>query len=185
VTKPIVWSIAGTDSGGGAGLSADQRTADAFGVHLCPVVAAVTAQHSRAVTAVEPVSPELLDRQLAALADDMPPHAIKTGLIGSAALVDMVARWVDRLRRRAPLALVVDPVLGASSGATFADAATVRAYRAELLPRTTVLTPNRREAARLLGVAEAPEAREQPSLRSRPARGWRRNSLHHRRRQRG
>ena len=104
---PIVWSIAGTDSGGGAGLSADQRAADAFGVHLCPVVAAVTAQHSRAVTHIEPMSPALIDAQLRALADDMPPRVIKTGLLGSAEQVRLVAQWVDRMRLRAPVALVV------------------------------------------------------------------------------
>ena len=114
--RPVVWSIAGTDSGGGAGLGADQRAADAFGVHLCPVVAAVTAQHSRAVTQVEPVPEALLEAQLAALAEDMPPRAVKTGLLGSAGHVRAVARWIDRLRAAAPVALVVDPVLAATSG---------------------------------------------------------------------
>jgi hydroxymethylpyrimidine kinase/phosphomethylpyrimidine kinase/thiamine-phosphate diphosphorylase len=147
--RPIVWSIAGTDSGGGAGLSADQRAADAFGVHLCPAVAAVTAQNSCVVTQAQPVSPELLDAQLAALARDMPPAAIKTGLLGSAENIAVVARWIDRLRQRAPVALVVDPVLGASTGAAFADAATLRAYRDLLLPRATVVTPNQREARAL------------------------------------
>ena len=102
VAKPIIWSIAGNDSGGGAGLSADQRAAEAFGVHLCPVVAAVTAQNSVGVARVEPVSPELLDAQLAALADDMPPAAVKTGLLGSAENVAVVARWIGRLRARSP-----------------------------------------------------------------------------------
>ncbi|MEZ5641691.1 MAG: bifunctional hydroxymethylpyrimidine kinase/phosphomethylpyrimidine kinase [Burkholderiaceae bacterium] len=149
--KRAVWSIAGNDSGGGAGLVADQRAAEAFGAHLCPVVAAVTAQNSRAVTRVEPVSAELLDAQLAALAGDLPPAAIKTGLLGSAANIAVVARWVDRLRERAPVALVVDPVLGASTGAAFADEAALAAYRELLLPRATLVTPNRREAARLAG----------------------------------
>lgn len=151
--RPVVWSIAGTDSGGGAGLGADQRAADAFGVHLCPVVAAVTAQHSRAVTQVEPVPAALLEAQLAALAEDMPPRAIKTGLLASAGHVRAVARWVDRLRAAGPVALVVDPVLAASSGRAFADTDTLAAYRDELLPRATVVTPNRREAALLLGEA--------------------------------
>jgi len=150
---PVVWSIAGTDSGGGAGLAADQRAADAFGVHLCPVVACVTAQHSQAVTHVEPMPAALLEAQLHALAQDMPPAAIKTGLLGGAQAVRTVARWVDRLRERAPVALVVDPVLGASTGACFADDATVAAYRDELLPRATVVTPNAGEARRLLGDA--------------------------------
>ena len=148
---PIVWSIAGNDSGGGAGLSADARAAQAFGVHLCPVVAAVTAQNSRAVTRIEPVPPDVLDAQLAALADDMPPAAIKTGLLGSAGNIAVLARWVDRLRQRAPLALVIDSVLGASTGAAFAGDAVVQAYRDLLLPRATVLTPNEREARRLVG----------------------------------
>ena len=95
---PIIWSIAGTDSGGGAGLSADQRAADAFGVHLCPVVAAVTAQHSRSVLHIEPMSTTLIDAQLKALSDDMPPRVIKTGVLGGAAQVQLVARWVDRAR---------------------------------------------------------------------------------------
>lgn len=148
--RPILWSIAGTDSGGGAGLSADQRAADAFGVHLCPVVAAVTAQHSRAVTHVEPMPVEVLEAQLAALASDMPPQAIKTGLLGSAAAVRCVAHWVDRLRQQGPVALVVDPVLAATTGRGFADAQAVQAYRELLLPRATLITPNRHEAAGLL-----------------------------------
>ncbi|HJV59944.1 MAG TPA: bifunctional hydroxymethylpyrimidine kinase/phosphomethylpyrimidine kinase [Albitalea sp.] len=160
----IVWSIAGTDSGGGAGLSADQRAADAFGVHLCPVVAAVTAQHSRAVTRVQPLAPDLIEAQLQALADDMPPAAIKTGLLGGAAQVRVVARWVDRLRADGPLALVVDPVLAASTGAGFADDDTLRAYRDELLPRATLVTPNRREAARLVDAPADTPASGIPAL---------------------
>lgn len=148
---PIIWSIAGTDSAGGAGLAADQRAADAFGVHLCPVVAAVTAQNSTAVTHIEPLTIELLNAQLAALADDMPPHVIKTGLLGSAANAMLVARWVDRLRERGPVQLVIDPVLRASTGADFADTALLQAYREHLLPRAHVITPNRQEALRLLG----------------------------------
>lgn len=151
---PIVWSIAGTDSGGGAGLGADQRAADAFGVHLCPVVAAVTAQHSRAVVQVEAIPPSLIDAQLRALHADMRPRVVKTGLLGGVDQVRLVARWVDRLRQAGPLALVVDPVLRASSGASFADDATLHAYRDELLPRATVVTPNRREAGALLGDAD-------------------------------
>ena len=151
MTLPVIWSVAGTDSGGGAGLAADQRAADACGVHLCPVVAAVTAQNTTAVTRIDAVAPEVLDAQLAALADDLPPAVIKTGLLGSAHNARVLARRVDRLRERAPVALVIDPVLRASTGAAFADEALLAAYRDELLPRATVVTPNRAEAARLLG----------------------------------
>ncbi|NML13747.1 bifunctional hydroxymethylpyrimidine kinase/phosphomethylpyrimidine kinase [Azohydromonas caseinilytica] len=162
--RPVVWSIAGTDSGGGAGLSADQRMADAFNVHLCPVVAAVTAQSSVAVTRIEPLAPELIEAQLLALEHDMPPRAVKTGLLGGMAQIETVARWVDRLRARGPVALVVDPVLGASTGAGFADAATLQAYRELLLPRATVITPNRREAVALLGEGNAASAAAAPAL---------------------
>jgi hydroxymethylpyrimidine kinase/phosphomethylpyrimidine kinase/thiamine-phosphate diphosphorylase len=147
-----VWSISGADSGGGAGLAADQRAAHAFGAHLCPVVAAVTAQNSTAVAQVMPVTPQVLDAQLAALAADMPPAAIKVGLLGSAGNVHVVARWVDRLRARHPqraLPLVVDPVLGATTGKGFADADTLAALARHLLPRATLITPNAAEAARL------------------------------------
>ncbi|XAH24627.1 PfkB family carbohydrate kinase [Xylophilus sp. GW821-FHT01B05] len=151
---PVIWSVAGTDSAGGAGIAADQRAADACGVHLCTVVAAVTAQHSQGVTHVEPLPAAVLDAQMAALEHDLPPLAVKTGLLGGVAQVQAVARWIDRLRARGPVALVVDPVLGASTGAAFADAATLAAYRDLLLPRTTLLTPNRREALRLTGLAD-------------------------------
>ncbi len=158
-TIPVVWSISGVDSSGGAGLAADQRAADAFGVHLCTVVAAVTAQNSRTVTHVAPVPEELLDAQLGTLSDDMPPRVVKTGLLGGAAAIRRVARWVDRLRERAPVALVVDPVLGASSGASFADDAAIEAWRDDLLPRATLATPNLVEARRLMpdGGHTAPE----------------------------
>ena len=153
----VVWSIAGTDSGG-AGLSADQRAADAFGVHLCPVVAVVTAQHSRAVCHIAPMPTALIEAQLQALAADLPPQVVKTGLLGGVEQVRLVARWIDRLRAAGPVALVVDPVLAASTGAGFADAAMLQAYRDELLPRATVVTPNRHEARALLGLSSRPVA---------------------------
>ena len=148
-----VWSIAGTDSSGGAGLAADQRALDAWpDTHFCGVVAAVTAQNSQAVTRVEALPVDVLDAQLAALQDDMPPAALKTGLLAGRAQMECVARWVDRLREQhAGLPLVVDPVLAASSGASFANDAAIWAYREQLIPRASLITPNRREAALLLG----------------------------------
>lgn len=164
MTWPVVWSIAGTDSGGGAGLSADQRACDAFGVHLCPVVAAVTAQHSTAVRKVKPMLVTLIEAQLRALVEDMPPRVIKTGLLGGRAQVAVVTRWVDRLRQEGDVALVVDPVLASSTGTSFANGETLAAYRAELLPRATVITPNRSEAYRLLDEVASDEAAAVPSL---------------------
>ena len=149
--RPVVWSIAGSDSGAGAGLQADLRAFDAFDVHGCTAVAAITAQNSVAVERVEPVSPDVLDAQLAALARDMPPHAIKTGLLGSVENVRCVAAWVDRLRRDRPVALVIDPVWRATTGADLAGSAVREALLRELLPRAGVVTPNRAEAGWLLG----------------------------------
>jgi hydroxymethylpyrimidine kinase/phosphomethylpyrimidine kinase/thiamine-phosphate diphosphorylase len=151
---PIIWSIAGTDSGGGAGLAADQRAADAFGVHCCTVVAGITAQSTLEVTHIEATPPHVLQAQLDTLAADMPPRVIKTGLLGSAENVRLLAHFVDRLRERQPLALVVDPVLRASTGAALADAELRAAYRELLLPRATVVTPNQAEAEALLEMLE-------------------------------
>lgn len=150
-TRPVVWSIAGSDSGAGAGLQADLRALDTFNVHACTAVAAITAQNSVAVERVEPVATDLLDAQLAALAGDLPPSAIKTGLLGSVENVRCVAAWVDRLRRDRPVALVVDPVWRASTGADLGSTALREVLLRELLPRATVITPNRAEAAWLLG----------------------------------
>lgn len=145
---PVIWSVAGTDSGGGAGLSADIRAAAAMGVHLCPVVAAVTAQHSMGVNAVFPLPAGQVRAQLSALRQDLPPRVVKTGLLASAATVDAL------LAQRGDVLLVVDPVLGASAGgAAFCDDALLAAYRHQLIPQAALITPNRREAERLLGVA--------------------------------
>jgi hydroxymethylpyrimidine kinase / phosphomethylpyrimidine kinase / thiamine-phosphate diphosphorylase len=144
---PVIWSVAGTDSGGGAGLSADTRAAAAMGVHLCPVVAAVTAQHSMGVNAVFPLPVSQVRAQLSALRQDLPPRVVKTGLLASAGTVDALLAQIGE----APL--VVDPVLGASAGgAAFCDDALLSAYRHQLIPRAALITPNRREAERLLGV---------------------------------
>lgn len=160
MTTPILWSIAGTDSGGGAGLAADQRAADALGVHCCTVVAGITAQSTTEVTHIEATPPAVLQAQLDTLAADMPPRVIKTGLLGSADNVRVLAAFVDRVRQQQPLALVVDPVLRASTGAALADAELRAAYRDLLLPRATVITPNQAEAVALLG---APSARDIPA----------------------
>lgn len=150
MSSPIIWSVAGTDSGGGAGLAADQRAADAFGVHLCTVVAGVTAQSTTEVTHIEATPPAVLQAQLDTLLADMPPRVIKTGLLASAENVRVLVRFVDALRARGPLALVVDPVLAASTGAALADAELRAAYRELLIPRATVITPNQGEAVALL-----------------------------------
>lgn len=149
--RTVAWSVAGSDSGAGAGLQADLRAFDALGLHGCTAVAAISAQNSVGVRRIAPVATVLLDAQLVALADDLPPLSIKTGVLGSAANARCLASWVDRLRRRRPVALVVDPVRCASTGARLAGDALREALLRELLPRATVVTPNRAEAAWLLG----------------------------------
>lgn len=160
---PVIWSVAGHDSGGGAGLSADARAAAAFGVHLCPVVAAVTAQNSQGVRAVHALPPGPLAEQLEALRQDLTPRVIKTGLLASVHAVEAVLAVRDQLQADGhPVALVVDPVLGASAGgAAFCDDALLRAYRERLLPEATLITPNRREALRLLQHLPGAVARDQ------------------------
>lgn len=155
VRRPAVWSIAGSDSGAGAGLQADLRAFDAMAVLGCTAVAALTAQSSLRVDRVDPVPTHLLAAQLDTLAADMPPRAVKTGLLGSVDNLRLVARCLDALRRQRPVALVVDPVWRATTGADLAGAPLRQALLDELLPRATVLTPNRAEAAWLLGLPAA------------------------------
>jgi hydroxymethylpyrimidine kinase/phosphomethylpyrimidine kinase/thiamine-phosphate diphosphorylase len=151
--RPIVWTVSGSDSGAGAGLQADLRAFEVFGVHGCSAVAALTAQNSLTVQRIEPVSAAMLDAQLAALTADLPPAAIKVGMLGSAENLRVLVRWIDCLRDLKPaLPVVVDPVLRSTTGASLADEALLHAYREALLPRATLITPNRSEAAALLGL---------------------------------
>lgn len=140
MTPPVVLTVAGSDSGGAAGIAADLATFAALGVHGACAIAAVTAQDTCAVHAVYPIPPEILAAQIGAVFGDLPVAAAKTGLLGSTAAVDLVAR---RLKGRP---LVVDPVLTATSGANFATDAIIDAYRTQLLPVATVATPNLDEA---------------------------------------
>lgn len=160
---PVIWSIAGHDSGGGAGLSADARAVAAFGVHLCPVVAAVTAQNSQGVRSVHALPPEPITEQLEAIRQDLTPRVIKTGLLASVHAVEAVLAMLGQLRADGhSVALVVDPVLGASAGGTaFCDETLLRAYRERLLPQATLITPNRREALWLLRHLPGAGARDQ------------------------
>ncbi len=144
----VALTVAGSDSGGGAGIQADLRTFAAHGLHGTSALTAVTAQNSVGVQAWVALEPAMVVAQLEAVATDMPIAAAKTGMLASAAIVAAVADAVLRLRI-APL--VVDPVMIAKSGDRLLDAAAERAYVELLLPRATLVTPNLREAAALLG----------------------------------
>ncbi len=136
MTPPVVVTIAGSDSGGAAGIAADLTTFAAHGVHGACVVTAVTAQDTTGVRAIHPVPHEVVAAQLDAVLDDLDPVAVKTGMLATPEVVRLVA---DRCAGRI---LVVDPVIVATSGAVLADDAVVRAYREHLLPVATVATPN-------------------------------------------
>ncbi|HZR21098.1 MAG TPA: bifunctional hydroxymethylpyrimidine kinase/phosphomethylpyrimidine kinase [Verrucomicrobiae bacterium] len=143
----VALTIAGSDSGGGAGLQADLKTFAALGVHGTTVVTAVTAQNPRRVMAVQPCSPLLVRKQLAAIFAELPPTAVKTGMLYSAANIGIVA---DFLRsRRVPL--IVDPVMISTSGAPLLDPDAIRILGDRLLPLAMLITPNLGEAAALLG----------------------------------
>ncbi len=150
----VALTVAGSDSGSGAGLQADLRSMAAFGVLAATAVTAVTAQNTVEVRAVHLVPPGLVDAQIAAVLDDLPVAATKTGMLGGAPTVEVVAA---RAAGGGLPNLVVDPVLVASTGRPLLDEAGVAAYRRLLLPHALVATPNSREAAVLVGGSEPPE----------------------------
>jgi hydroxymethylpyrimidine/phosphomethylpyrimidine kinase len=144
----VALTIAGSDSGGGAGIQADLRTFAAHRVHGTSAVTAVTAQNSVAVTAWAALAPELVRAQIEAVATDMPVAATKTGMLASAAIIETVA-GAARAFSLGPL--VVDPVMVAKSGDRLVDASAQRAYIELLVPLAALLTPNLHEAASFLG----------------------------------
>jgi len=144
--KPIAWTIAGSDSGGGAGIQADLATFRDFGVHGCSVITAVTAQNSFAVGHIEPASRKSLAAQINALDSDLPPRAIKLGMLATEEIVASVAKYLAEYSGF----VVCDPVLHSSTGASLLDGAAKSILLEKLLPRIDLLTPNRAEAEALL-----------------------------------
>ncbi|HEX9486837.1 MAG TPA: bifunctional hydroxymethylpyrimidine kinase/phosphomethylpyrimidine kinase [Gemmatimonadales bacterium] len=144
----IALTIAGSDSGGGAGIQADLKTFHQFGVFGTSVITAVTAQNTLGVRAWEPVPVELVTRQLDAVADDLPPVAVKSGMLGSAALVEAVADGIAR--RRLPN-YILDPVIVATSGDRLLERDAERLVVQRLVPLAALVTPNLDEAAVLVG----------------------------------
>ncbi|MCL1052330.1 thiamine phosphate synthase [Shewanella algae] len=148
--RPIVWSIAGSDSGGGAGIQADLATFSNLGCHGCSVITTLTAQSSVAVMLTEAVSEEMLLAQLNALLGDLPPKAIKIGLLANQAQLQLLCDWLARHLPDVPL--VVDPVMVASCGDALSKSTATGAARLDYRPLaalSTVLTPNIHELALL------------------------------------
>lgn len=148
---PIALTIAGSDSGGGAGIQADLKTFSALGVYGASVTTALTAQNTRTVSMIEPASPKMIAAQMAAVFDDLNVRAVKLGMVGDAAAIAAVAQGLVGCG----LPIVLDPVMVAKSGDRLLPPAALDALRRQILPLATLLTPNLPEAADLLGCAQA------------------------------
>ena len=146
---PVVLTIAGSDSGSGAGIQADLKTFAAHGVRGTSAITAVTAQNTLGVTAVQEVDLDVIAEQIDAVVEDMHPVAVKTGMLSSPKIVRLV---VAKANEYGWQTLVVDPVMVASSGARLLRDEAVETYRTELLPLATVTTPNLLEATELTGI---------------------------------
>ena len=152
MAQAIALTIAGSDSGGGAGIQADLKTFSALGVYGASVITAITAQNTRAVTGIEAISPDMVAAQIDAVFDDLRVDAVKIGMVGGPEVIAAVA---DRLRHhltRRPVPVVLDPVMIAKSGDALLPEAAITAKVSGLFPLATLLTPNLPEAAALLGV---------------------------------
>ncbi len=146
--KPIVWTIAGSDSGGGAGIQADLHTFHSLHVHGCSVIAAITAQNSQGVLKIAASDGEILTQQISALDADLPAKTIKLGMLGSTENLILVHNYLKNFRG----AIICDPVLSSSSGQLLFDPLALDLYRHKILTCSTVITPNLPEAELLSGV---------------------------------
>ncbi len=155
---PVVLSIAGSDSGGGAGIQADLKAFAVAGVHGTTAITAITVQNTVGVTGVHPVPPEVVVEQARAVASDLGVDAVKIGMLGDAPTIRAVARVLDELPAGTPV--VLDPVMVAESGARLLAPDAEAALRDHLVPRATVVTPNLMEARVLARAPDdlAPEA---------------------------
>src|ERR1700687_2454245 len=156
---PIAVTIAGSDSGGGAGIQGDLKTFAALGVYGMSAITAVTAQNTIGVTAISPLSADLVIAQIEAVASDIQIHATKTGMLATSAIAEAVAAAIEELDLPN---VVVDPVMVAKSGDRLLDDEGVRTLCTELLPRALAVTPNIPEAEVLSGrrIAAGADARE-------------------------
>ncbi|CAN5371026.1 bifunctional hydroxymethylpyrimidine kinase/phosphomethylpyrimidine kinase [soil metagenome] len=141
-------TIGGSDSSGGAGIQADLKTFTVLGVYGISTITAVTAQNTLGVKEVVQIEPAMIARQIDTVASDIQADAVKTGMIGSAAAVEVVA---DSIKRNSLQPYVCDPVMFAKSGDVLAKPDAIEAIKKKLLPLATVVTPNLREAAALVG----------------------------------
>lgn len=156
IVAPCALTIAGSDSGGNAGVQADLRAFHAYGLHGCTVFAALTAQNPFGVSAIHPVPIDFVEAELAAVLGVYDIRALKTGMLATPALVSAVAA---KLKAYPKIAKVIDPVMIATSGARLIEDKAVQALEAELLPQAAIMTPNLMEA-RFLAKRETDDAEE-------------------------
>lgn len=140
--------VAGSDSGGGAGIQADIKTVTMFGAYAATAVSAITVQNTLGISDVLPLEPDIIVRQMQAVLDDIGADVVKTGMLHSTAVIEAVSQELDA---RSDLKLVVDPVMVATSGDPLLQDDAMIALRNLLVPAATILTPNMPEAARLTG----------------------------------
>jgi hydroxymethylpyrimidine/phosphomethylpyrimidine kinase len=145
---PVALTIAGSDSGGGAGIQADLKTFAALGVHGTSAITCITAQNPRRVFAAKACSPALLHQQITAVWEELPPAAVKTGMLATAANVRLV---VDFLKSHPQVPVIVDPVMISTSGAKLLEPAGIKLLLQELLPLAALVTPNVDETQILTG----------------------------------
>ena len=151
---PVALTIAGSDSGGGAGLQADIKTFASLGVHGTAAITSITAQNPSTISAIQPCTPEIVRRQIEAVFSGFRPGASKTGMLYSAEIIRTVAQFF----RRNPSTLVIDPVMISTSGVTLLKASARKVLIEELLPTASLVMPNLPEAEILLGTRiESPE----------------------------
>ena len=170
MSVPIALTIAGSDSGGGAGIQADIRTMHAFGVHATSAITALTAQNTLGVDGVHAVPPEFVRAQIDSVVTDLRPAACKTGMLASRAIVEAVA---DAVRAHRLDNFVLDPVMVATSGDALLDAGAEHAIAELLLPLCTLVTPNLDEARLLAGGSVENEEAMEQAARTLVARGAR------------
>jgi hydroxymethylpyrimidine/phosphomethylpyrimidine kinase len=148
--KGRVLIIAGSDSGGGAGIQADIKTVTMLDAYAATAITALTAQNTLGVFGVLPVSPEFIRRQIEVVLNDIGADAVKTGMLHDAAVIETVAGVLNE--RGSGLPIVVDPVMAAKGGARLLESGAIAALKELLIPRATVLTPNLPEAEILAGM---------------------------------
>lgn len=145
---PITLTIAGSDSGGGAGIQADLKTFTALVCHGTTAITCITAQNPKAVIGIQPIRADIVRKQIEAVLAELPPRAVKTGMLFSTEIINTIADFFARAKRPP---LVVDPVMVATSGAVLLKPSAIRALKDRLLPLATLITPNLDEAQLLLG----------------------------------